>query len=86
MPEAFIEPLAQVAECHQRRKQYGQRQRHGHHRQRGIKKQLAYHMHFQALADQIVDIAPQELHQHYEQAYEKRHQEQRQETAQHESV
>ncbi len=43
-------------------------------------------MHFQALADQIVDIAPQELHQHYEQAYEKRHQEQRQETAQHESV
>ena len=81
-----LEPFAEVAERHKGCKQDGQRERHGHHSEGGVEEQLAYHVHLQPLAHKLVDIAPEELHQHDEQTDKKRHQEQRQETAQHESV
>ena len=81
-----LEPLAEVTECHQRREQNRERERHRDHRQRGVEEQLAEHVDFKPLPHEVVDIAPEELHQHDEQAYEKRHKEQRQEAAQHKPV
>ncbi len=78
--------LAQIAERHQRREQYSQRQRHRYHRQSRIEKQLRYHIHAQALPHEVIYITPQELHEHDEKAYKKRHDKQRYETPQHEHI
>ena len=81
-----LELLAQVAESHQRGEQYGQRQRHGHHAHGGIEEQLPYHVDGKPLAHHVVDVFPQELHQHDEEHDEERHREQGQETLQYKCV
>ena len=43
-------------------------------------------MHLEALSHKIVDVAPEELHQHDEKTDEECHQEKRQEALQHEPI
>ena len=81
-----LEFLAEIAERHQRRQQHGKRQRHRHHSQRSVEKQLADHTHRQTLAYNITDKAPQKLHHHNEEADKKSHGEQRQKALKHERI
>ena len=67
--------LAEVAETHQRSQQQGQRQSHGDESDRHISKQFSQHIHFQPLANEIVDIKPQPLHEQNEQHDEEREEE-----------
>ncbi len=69
-----FEPLAQVAECHERRQEHRQGQRHGHDGEGGVEKQLGQDAHFDAFAYQFIDIFPQKLHQQHKEADEECHQ------------
>ena len=75
--------FAKVAKCHQRSQQYSERQRHRHHRDCSIEEQLADDRYFKPFAYEVVDVFPEELHQHDEEHDEKSHREKRQESLQH---
>ena len=78
-----LEIFAEIAESHKRCQKDGKWQSRRHHSERGIEKQLADHTDCQALADKIVDIPPQELHQHNEKTDKKRHHQQRKKPLKH---
>ena len=78
--------LAQIAKCHQRSQQDTQRQCQRQQTQCGMEEKLSYQVHAQALANQLVDVTPQELHHHDKEADAEGHQKPRQEPRQHECV
>ena len=81
-----LEFLTKITECHKRSQQYGERQRHRHHADSGIEKELGEHSDRKTFANQIVDIFPKELHQHHEKHDEECHREQREKTLHDEEI
>ena len=71
-----LQPLAQIAEGHQRSQQDGQRQGHGHHGHGSIEKQFGQNRHFETLPYHLIDVPPQKLHEYDEEADEECHQKQ----------
>ena len=67
-----LRALAQVAVCDQGRKKDGQRECLWHQSQAHIPEELCQYLQRQTLANQFVDISPQELHHQDEEADEKR--------------
>ena len=67
-----LRALAQVAEGYQRRQQDGQREGLRHQHQSHIPEKLGHHLQRQALAYQLVHIAPQKLHHQHKLADEER--------------
>ena len=72
-----LELLTEVAKRHQRGQQDGQRQGHGHEGEGGVKKHLGKDADTDALADHIVHVLPQELHEYDEKTNTEGHEEQR---------
>ena len=81
-----FEPLAQVAEGHERCQQDGKRQSQWHHGHGGIEEELQQDRYFQTFAHHFIDVLPQELHQHDEKADKEGHEKDRQEALQHEPI
>ena len=65
-----LRALAKVAEGDERRQQDGQRQGLRHEREPHVPEELRQHLHREPLADEVVDIAPQELHHQHKLADE----------------
>ena len=72
--------LPEIAESHQTRQQDGEGQRHRHHADGGVEEKFGQKPHRQPFAHQVVDVSPQELHQHDEEHDEKCHREKWQKT------
>ena len=62
--------LAEVAVGNKRGEEDGQRKGLRHHHQAHVPEELSENIHGQSLADQVVDIPPQELHHQHEQTDE----------------
>ena len=75
-----LKTLTQIAQRHQRRQQDTQRERHRDEGEGCIEDNLQQHEATQPLADQLIDVAPEELHHHDEPAHGKAHHEERDES------
>ena len=75
-----LKALTQIAQRHQRRQQDTQRERHRDEGEGRIEDDLQQHEATQSLADQLIDVAPEELHHHDEPAHGEAHHEERDES------
>ena len=65
-----LEVLSHVTKGDEGSQQYGKWQRGGNKIHRNVPEELPEHVHSQALAHKVIDVAPQELHDKHEEADE----------------